>query len=432
MWLIVFTKNSLKGKEVLSNEISKKRVVVTGLGLVSPLGNTTEETWAGLIAGRSGVDYIARFDTSQHKVKFAAETKNFDPLKFIEKKELKKMDYFIYYAIAASKEALEDSGLKINEENAELIGTYIGSGIGGFGVFEREHAKMLEGGPDRISPFFIPASIVNLASGYVSIYTGAKGPNSATATACSSGAHAIGDSFKIIQRGDATAMICGGSEGAITPMSVGGFAAMRALSTRNDDPQRASRPFDKDRDGFVIGEGAGIMVLEELEHAKARGAKIYAEVVGYGMSADAFHITMPDMDGPRRVMLKTVKDAGIEMNQVDYINVHGTSTPAGDVNETNAIKAAFGDHAYKLALSSTKSMTGHLLGGAGGLEAGITALAVHNQILPPTINYETPDSECDLDCVPNQARPTKLTYALSNSFGFGGTNAALLLKRYEA
>ena len=416
----------------MSNEISKKRVVVTGLGLVSPLGNTTEETWAGLIAGRSGVDYIARFDTSQHKVKFAAETKNFDPLKFIEKKELKKMDYFIYYAIAASKEALEDSGLKINEENAELIGTYIGSGIGGFGVFEREHAKMLEGGPDRISPFFIPASIVNLASGYVSIYTGAKGPNSATATACSSGAHAIGDSFKIIQRGDATAMICGGSEGAITPMSVGGFAAMRALSTRNDDPQRASRPFDKDRDGFVIGEGAGIMVLEELEHAKARGAKIYAEVVGYGMSADAFHITMPDMDGPRRVMLKTVKDAGIEMNQVDYINVHGTSTPAGDVNETNAIKAAFGDHAYKLALSSTKSMTGHLLGGAGGLEAGITALAVHNQILPPTINYETPDSECDLDCVPNQARPTKLTYALSNSFGFGGTNAALLLKRYEA
>ncbi|MDX2041126.1 MAG: beta-ketoacyl-ACP synthase II [Acidobacteriota bacterium] len=416
----------------MSNEITKKRVVVTGLGLVSPLGNTTEETWAGLIAGRSGVDYIARFDTSQHKVKFAAETKGFDPLKFIEKKELKKMDYFIFFAIAASREALEDSGLKINEDNAETIGTYIGSGIGGFGVFEREHTKMLEGGPDRISPFFIPASIVNLASGYVSIYTGAKGPNSATATACSSGAHAIGDSFKIIQRGDATAMICGGSEGAITPMSVGGFAAMRALSTRNDDPQRASRPFDKDRDGFVIGEGAGIMVLEELEHAKARGAKIYAEVVGYGMSSDAFHITLPDLDGPRRVMLKTVKDAGVEPNQVDYINVHGTSTPAGDVNETNAIKAAFGEHAYKLALSSTKSMTGHLLGGAGGLEAGITALAIHNQILPPTINYETADPECDLDCVPNQARQAKVTYALSNSFGFGGTNAALLFKRYEA
>ncbi len=415
----------------MSNEITKKRVVVTGIGLVSPLGNTTEETWAGLLAGRSGVDYIARFDTSQHKVKFAAETKSFDPLKFIEKKELKKMDYYIYFAIAASKEALEDSGLKITDENAEDIGTYIGSGIGGFGVFEREHTKMIEGGPDRISPFFIPASIVNLASGYVSIYYGAKGPNSATATACSSGAHAIGDSYKIIERGDAVAMICGGSEGAITPMSVGGFAAMRALSTRNDDPQRASRPFDKDRDGFVIGEGAGILILEELEHAKARGAKIYAEIVGYGMSSDAFHITMPDMDGPRRVMLKTIKDAGIEPSHIDYINVHGTSTPVGDVNETNAIKAAFGDHAYKLALSSTKSMTGHLLGGAGGLEAGITALAVHHQTMPPTINYETADPECDLDCVPNQPRASKVKYALSNSFGFGGTNAALLFKRYE-
>lgn len=415
----------------MTNEMTKKRVVVTGLGLVSPLGNTTEETWAGLIAGRSGVDYITRFDTSQHKVKFAAETKGFDPLKFIEKKELKKMDYFIYFAIAASKEALEDSGLKITASNAEQVGTYIGSGIGGFGVFEREHSKMIEGGPDRISPFFIPASIVNLASGYVSIYNGAKGPNSATATACSSGAHAIGDSYKIIERGDAVAMICGGSEGAITPMSVGGFAAMRALSSRNDDPQRASRPFDKDRDGFVIGEGAGIMILEELEHAKARGAKIYAEIVGYGMTSDAFHITMPDMDGPHRVMLKTIKDAGVKPNQVNYINVHGTSTPVGDVNETNAIKAAFGEHALKLALSSTKSMTGHLLGGAGGLEAGITALAVHNQMMPPTINYETPDPECDLDCVPNQARAAKIDYALSNSFGFGGTNAALLFKRYS-
>ncbi|HMV47625.1 MAG TPA: beta-ketoacyl-ACP synthase II [Blastocatellia bacterium] len=415
----------------MSNEITKKRVVVTGIGLISPLGNTTENTWVGLLAGRSGVDYIARFDTSQHKVKFAAETKGFDPLKFIEKKELKKMDYFIYFAIAAAREALEDSGLQITGEKAEDIGVYIGSGIGGFGVFEREHTKMIEGGPDRISPFFIPASIVNLASGYVSIYTGAKGPNSATATACSSGAHAIGDSFRIIQRGEATAMICGGSEGAITPMSVGGFAAMRALSTRNDDPQHASRPFDKDRDGFVIGEGAGILILEELEHAKARGAKIYGEIVGYGMTSDAFHITLPDMDGPRRVMLKTVKDAGISPEQVDYINVHGTSTPAGDVNETNAIKAAFGEHAYKLAASSTKSMTGHLLGGAGGLEAGITVLAVHHQMLPPTINYDTPDPECDLDYVPNQARPAKVTYALSNSFGFGGTNAALLIKRYE-
>jgi 3-oxoacyl-[acyl-carrier-protein] synthase II len=415
----------------VSNVIEKKRVAVTGVGLVSPLGNTAEETWAGLLAGRSGVDYITRFDPSQHKVRFAAETKGFDPLKFVEKKELKKMDYFIFFAIAASMEALGDSGLKITDENAEDVGVYIGSGIGGFGVFEREHTKMLEGGPDRISPFFIPASIVNLASGHVSINTGAKGPNSATATACSSGAHALGDSFKIIQRGEATAMICGGSEGAITPMSVGGFAAMRALSIRNDDPQRASRPFDKDRDGFVIGEGAGVLVLEELEHARARGAKIYAEIVGYGMTSDAFHITLPDMDGPRRVMLRTLKDAHIQPEQVDYINVHGTSTPAGDVNETNAIKAAFGEHAYKLALSSTKSMTGHLLGGAGGLEAGITALAIHHQTLPPTINYETADPECDLDCVPNLSRATKVTYALSNSFGFGGTNAALLFKRFE-
>ncbi|NOT63864.1 MAG: beta-ketoacyl-ACP synthase II, partial [Acidobacteria bacterium] len=290
---------------------------------------------------------------------------------------------------------------------------------------------MLEGGPGRISPFFIPASIVNLASGHVSIMTGAKGPNSATATACSSGAHAVGDSFKMIQRGDALAMICGGSEGAITPMSVGGFAAMRALSTRNDDPTRASRPFDSSRDGFVIGEGAGLLMLEELEHAKARGAKIYGEVVGYGMTSDAFHMTAPDVDGPRRVMLKTVKDAGITPDKVDYVNVHGTSTPLGDRNETNAIKAAFGDHAYQLAISSTKSMTGHLLGGAGGLEGGITALAVYHQLIPPTINYETADPDCDLDCVPNTARQTKIEYALSNSFGFGGTNAALLFKRYS-
>ncbi|MGE0104326.1 MAG: beta-ketoacyl-ACP synthase II [Blastocatellales bacterium] len=415
----------------MSNELIKRRVVVTGIGLVSPLGNTTEETWAGLLAARSGVDYITRFDTSQHKVRFAAETKNFDPLNFVEKKEMKKMDYFIYFAIAASKEALEDSGLKITPENAEEVGAYIGSGIGGFSVFEREHTKMMEGGPGRISPFFIPASIINLASGYVSIYNGAKGPNSATATACSSGAHAIGDSFKIIQRGDAVAMICGGSEGAITPMSVGGFAAMHALSTRNDDPQRASRPFDKDRDGFVIGEGAGVLILEELEHAKARGARIYGEVVGYGMTSDAFHITMPDMDGPRRVMLKAIKDAGIVPEKIDYINVHGTSTPVGDINETNAIKAAFGEHAYKLAASSTKSMTGHLLGGAGGLEAGITALAVHHQTMPPTVNIENPDPECDLNYVPNQAVSTRIDYALSNSFGFGGTNAALVFKRYE-
>ncbi len=416
----------------MSDFIPKRRVVVTGIGLVSPLGNTTEETWTGLTAGRSGVDYITRFDTSQHTVKFAAETKGFDPAKFIEKKELKKMDYFIYFAVAAAVEALQDSGLKIEGEFAEEVGVYIGSGIGGFGVFEREHSKMIEGGPGRISPFFIPASIVNLASGHVSIMTGAKGPNSATATACSSGAHAVGDSFRMIQRGDVLAMICGGSEGAITPMSVGGFAAMRALSTRNDDPTRASRPFDSSRDGFVIGEGAGLLMLEELEHAKARGAKIYAEVVGYGMTSDAFHMTAPDVDGPRRVMLKTVKDAGVTPDAVDYVNVHGTSTPLGDRNETNALKAAFGDHAYKLAISSTKSMTGHLLGGAGGLEGGITALAVYHQLIPPTINYESPDPDCDLDCVPNVARQAKLEYALSNSFGFGGTNAALLFKRYTA
>lgn len=413
--------------------MSKRRVVVTGVGLVSPLGNTSADTWEGLIAGRSGVGPITRFDTSQHRVRFAAETRNFDPLNFVEKKEMKKMDFFIFYAIAATREAMADSGLAITPENAEMIGTYIGSGIGGFGVFEREHTKLVEGGPSRISPFFIPASIVNLASGYVSIIHGTKGPNSATATACSSGSHAIGDSFKIIQRGDAIAMICGGTEGAITPMSVGGFAAMHALSTRNDEPHRASRPFDKDRDGFVIGEGAGILILEEYEHAKARGAKIYAEIVGYGMTADAFHITSPseDGDGARRVMLRSIQDAGIDPTLIDYINVHGTSTPAGDVLETTAIKRAFGDHAYRLAASSTKSMTGHLLGGAGGLEAGITVLAVKHQMLPPTINLDNPDPKCDLDYVAHTARQARVHYALSNSFGFGGTNAALLFKTIE-
>jgi 3-oxoacyl-[acyl-carrier-protein] synthase II len=411
----------------------QKRVVITGVGLVSPLGNTAEETWAGLVAGRSGADYITRFDTSGFPVRFAAETKGFEPARFVEKKELKKMDYYIFFAIAAAREALADSGLKITAENAEEIGVYIGSGIGGFSVFEEQMRRFFEGGPGRISPFFIPAAIINLASGHVSIESGARGPNSATATACSSGAHAIGDSFKIIQRGDALAMICGGTEGAITPMSVGGFAAMRALSTRNDDPPRASRPFDKERDGFVMGEGAGVLILEELAHARARGAKIYAEVVGYGMTSDAYHITSPpeDGDGARRVMLRAIKDASLEPRQVDYINVHGTSTPAGDRIETLAIKRAFGEHAYQLAASSTKSMTGHLLGGAGGLEAGITALTVYHQMLPPTINYETPDPDCDLDYVPNKARASNVRYALSNSFGFGGTNAALLFKRYE-
>ncbi len=415
----------------MSNVIHKKRVVVTGIGLVSPLGNTTEDTWTGLMAGRSGIDLITRFDTTQHTVKIAAETKGFDPLRFVEKKEIKKMDYYIFFAIAAAQEALADSGLQITAENAEEIGTYIGSGIGGFSVFEREHTKMMEGGPGRISPFFIPASIVNLAAGHVSINAGAKGPLSAPATACSTGAHAIGDSYRIIERGDAVAMICGGTEGAITPMSIGGFASMRAMSTRNEEPQKASCPFDLRRDGFVIGEGAGIFVLEELEHAKARGAKIYAEIVGYGMTGDAFHITMPDMDGPRRVMIKAVKDAGIRLDEVDYINMHGTSTPIGDKNETNAIKAAFGEHAGKLAASSTKSMTGHLLGGAGGLESGITVLAVCHQTLPPTINLDNPDPECDLDYVPHQPRKAVVNYALNNSFGFGGTNAALVFKRYD-
>ena len=414
-----------------------RRVVVTGLGLVTPIGNNVEDTWTALMNGRNGADYIRKFDASKFPVTFACEVKDFDPLKFIAKKDARKMGGFIHYAIAASIEAIADSGVTLTEAGkfpddvSENAGTYISSGIGDFWAIEREHSKLLDFGPDRVSPFFIVSAIVNLAAGQVSIRFGAKGPNSATATACAAGAHAIGDSFKIIQRGDARAMICGGSEGAITPMAVGGFAAMRALSTRNDDPARASRPFDKDRDGFVMGEGAGILLLEELEHAKARGARIYAEVVGYGMASDASHITAPDMDGARRVMLKTVKDADISTDLVDYINVHGTSTPLGDKNETDAIKAAFGEHAYKLAISSTKSMTGHLLGGAGGLEGGITALSIHHQIIPPTINYETPDPDCDLDCVPNFARPAKLTYALSNSFGFGGTNAALLLKRFE-
>jgi len=410
-----------------------RRVVVTGIGLVCGLGNTTEETWRGLIEGRSGVDYITRFDASGFPVRFAAEVKNFDPLKYIEKKDVKKMDPFIHFAIAAAQEAVDDAGLKITPENAERVGVYIGSGIGGFSVIEREHQRFLEGGPGKISPFFIPAAIANLAAGQVSIRFGARGPNSATCTACSAGAHAIGDAFKIIERGDADVMICGGAEAAVTPMGVGGFAAMRALSTRNEEPQRASRPFDRDRDGFVIGEGAGILILEALEHARARGARIYAEIVGYGMSADAYHITQPpeDANGAIRVMRYALRDAGIAPEQVDYINAHGTSTYYNDKLETYAIKCVFGEHAYRLAVSSTKSMTGHLLGAAGGLEAGITVLAIYHQILPPTINYENPDPECDLDYVPNRARRAEIRYALSNSFGFGGTNAALLFKRYE-
>jgi 3-oxoacyl-[acyl-carrier-protein] synthase II len=416
-----------------------RRVVVTGLGLITPVGNSVESTWSALMNGQSGVGYIKKFDIEKFSVKIAAEVKDFDPLKFIAKKEARKMGAFIHYAIAAAVEAMADSGLPLNEAGrfpddvAEQAGTYISSGIGDFWAIEREHSKLLNEGPDRVSPFFIVSAIVNLAAGQVSIRYGAKGPNSATATACAAGAHAIGDSFKIIQRGDADIMICGGAESAITPMSVAGFASMRALSTRNDDPLHASRPFERDRDGFVVGEGAGLMVLEELEFAKRRGARIYAELVGYGMTADAFHLTMPDETGSGaiRVMTKTIKDAGIEPEQVGYINAHGTSTPYNDKFESLAIRKTFGDHAYKLAVSSTKSMTGHLLGAAGGIEGVFSVLALHRKVLPPTINYVNPDPDCDLDYVPNVPREAEVEYALSNSFGFGGTNAALLFKRYE-
>lgn len=400
---------------------------------MSALGIGTEETWTGLTAGRCGISPITRFNTSQFSVRIAGEVKGFDPLTWIEKKEVKKMDPFIHYAIAAAQFAMDSSSLKVTPAIASRVGVHIGSGIGGFSTIEKEHSELIKGGPRRISPFFIPSSIVNLAAGQVSIRFGAKGPNTSTCTACSSGSHAIGDSFRIIARGEADAMICGGSEAAITPMSVGGFASMRALSARNDEPERASRPFDKDRNGFVIGEGAGILILEELEMARWRGARIYAEMVGYGMSGDAFHITQPseDADGAYRVMNNAILDAGIQPSDVDYINAHGTSTPYNDRLETVAIKRAFGDHAYKVAISSTKSMTGHLLGAAGGLEGGISALALHHQVIPPTINYETPDDDCDLDYTPNLARKANLNYVLSNSFGFGGTNATLLLKRYQ-
>ncbi|MBA2603162.1 MAG: beta-ketoacyl-ACP synthase II [Acidobacteria bacterium] len=410
-----------------------RRVVVTGVGLVSPLGIGTEANWKALCAGRSGIGAITRFDASQFSARIAGEVQGFDPLQFIEKKDVKKMDVFIQLAIAASQFAVDDAKLEVTAENATRVGVFIASGIGGFSTIEREHRALLEGGPRRISPFFIPAAIINLAAGQVSIRFGAKGPNSATCTACSASAHAIGDALEVIRRGKADVMIAGGSESAITPMGVGGFAAMRALSTRNDEPSRASRPFDRDRDGFIMGEGSGVIVLEELEHARGRGAPIYAELVGYGMSADAFHITAPseDGDGGMRVMASALEDAGVGIEAVDYINAHGTSTPYNDKLETLAIRRLFGEHAAKLAISSTKSMTGHLLGAAGGLEAGITALAVRHQVAPPTINYETPDPACDLDYVPNTARPMKITYALSNSFGFGGTNGALLFKRYE-
>jgi len=409
-----------------------RRVVVTGVGLLTPLGIGTQETWQAIREGRNGISRIEQFDPTAFTCRIAGEVKNFEPSRYIERKEIKKMGRFIQFGIAATEFAMEQSGLRIDARNAERVGVYIGSGIGGFEVIEREHKTLLEKGPSRISPFFIPATIINLASGYVSIRTGAKGPNSATATACTSSAHSIGDSFRIIQRDDADVMICGGAEAAVTPMSIGGFAAMRALSQRNDEPEKASRPWDAQRDGFVVGEGSGMLILEELEYARRRGATVLAEIVGYGMSSDAHHITSPpeDGDGAFRVMRLAIKDAGIEPHQVDYINAHGTSTEVGDKIETAAIKRAFCEHAYNLAVSSTKSMTGHLLGGAGGLEAGITVLALRDQIAPPTINQEFPDPECDLDYVPNQARETKIEYALSNSFGFGGTNGCLIFKRF--
>ena len=407
--------------------------MVTGIGLICGVGNTSDVVWQNVLAGKSGVAKITHFDAAQFSCQIAAEVKGFDPLNFIEKKEIKKMGRFIHLAIAAADEAMKMSGLVVTPELSERVGVHIGSGIGGFDVIEREHAALLAGGPRKISPFFIPASIVNLAAGHVSMRFQAKGPNEATATACTTSAHSIGDAYKIIQRDDADAMIAGGTEAAISPMGVGGFAAMRALSTRNDEPERASRPWDKDRDGFVVGEGAGILVLEELGMAKARGAKIQAEIVGYGMSGDAYHITSPapNHEGGFRVMMNTMRDAKITPEQVGYINAHGTSTDMGDRLETIAIKRAFGDHASKIAVSSTKSMTGHLLGGAGGLEAGITVMALRDQILPPTINLENPDEGCDLDYVPKVARKTQnLEYALSNSFGFGGTNGSLLFRRW--
>ena len=413
--------------------VNNRRVVVTGIGLVSSLGIGTGANWAALCAGTSGVTRITKFDPSGFATQIASEVKGWDPLRFIDKKDVKKMDVFIQYAIAAAQFAMDDSGVQITPELALRTGVFIASGIGGFTTIEREHKAFLAGGPRKISPFFIPSAIINLAAGQVSIRFGAKGPNSATCTACSASAHAIGDAFEIIRRGNADVMIAGGSEAAITPMGIGGFGALRALSTRNDEPEKASRPFDKNRDGFIVGEGAGVLILEEYELAKARGARIYAELVGYGMSADAYHITAPSEDGEGafRVMTAAIESAGVTPSDIDYINAHGTSTPQGDALETLAIKRCFGDHAYKVAVSSTKSMTGHLLGAAGGLEAGITVLAVHQQKVPPTINLISPDEGLDLDYVPNQSRSLAVSYALSNSFGFGGTNGALLFRKYE-
>ena len=410
-----------------------RRVVITGVGLLSSVGVGTEANWAGLCAGRSGIAPITHFDASKHAARIAGEVKGFDPLEFVDKKDVKKMDVFIQYAVAASHFAVRDARLEVTADNADNVGVYIASGIGGFQTIENEHLALINGGPRRISPFFIPASIINLAAGQVSIRFGARGPNLATCTACTASAHAIGEAAEIIKRGDADVMIAGGSEASITPLGVGGFAALRALSVRNDEPERASRPFDKDRDGFVIGEGAGIVILEELEIARRRGATIYAEIAGYGLSGDAYHLTSQpeDANGAVRSMRMALRKAGVTPDQIDYINAHGTSTPINDPTETLAVKTTFGDHASNLVMSSTKSMTGHLLGAAGGLEAGITALAVRHQLAPPTINLDNPDPACDLDYAANVKRPMKIEYALSNSFGFGGTNGTLLLKRFD-
>jgi 3-oxoacyl-[acyl-carrier-protein] synthase II len=413
--------------------MTKRRVVVTGIGMISPLGIGNDATWQGLLEGRSGIGRITKFDPSAFACRIAGEVKGFNPEEWIEKKEVKKSDTFIHYAIAAAQMAVDDSGIDTRKEDADRFGVIIGSGIGGLPLIEEMHKKMLERGPSRISPFFIPGLIVNLAAGHISIRFNCRGPSSAPATACATGAHAIGDAFKIIQRDEADLMFAGGSEAVITPLAVGGFSAMRALSTRNDDPEHASRPFDLNRDGFVMGEGAGVLLIEERDRAIARGAKIYCELTGYGMSSDAYHITSPSEDGGgmTRVMQRALKDARLNPTDIQYINAHGTSTPVGDRIETIAIKAVFGDQAHKVAVSSTKSMTGHLLGAAGGLETAICALAIKNSILPPTTNYETPDPECDLDYIPNKARPMQLQHALSNSFGFGGTNACLVLSVHE-
>lgn len=413
--------------------VVERRVAVTGIGLVSPVGVGVEKNWENTLRGKSGISLISRFDVSQYSSKIAGQVKDFDPLDFIEKKELRKMDLFIQYGLAAAQLAVQDSGINSAALEGDRVGVYVGSGIGGIGSIEETHKKLLEKGPGRVSPFFLVSTIINEASGQISIKYKSRGPNSATATACSTSTHAIGDAFRIIARGDADIMIAGGAEAPITPLGIAGFCAMRALSVRNDEPERASRPFDADRDGFIVGEGAGIVILEELGAALKRGAEIYAEIVGYGMSGDAYHITAPSLDGEgaKITMERAIKDAGIGLSEINYINAHGTSTPYNDKIETLAVKKVFGDHAYKIGINSTKSMTGHLLGAAGGLEAGFTALCLKNQVMAPTTNYETPDPECDLDYVPNRARPSEIRYALSNSFGFGGTNGTLLLKKFE-